>query len=100
MRSNGALPTCSRIGVGLNLRLDDESWINREVLVQFWEGVGLRCPALLTYLGAYDRSPRPVRALRPTSSFTRMRFHQALGYRTRARSSRRLQPVRRMSNAS
>jgi len=28
--------------------------MNREVHVQFWEGVGLRCPALLAYLKAYD----------------------------------------------
>ena len=28
--------------------------MNREVHVQFWEGVGLRCPALLTYLKAYE----------------------------------------------
>ena len=27
--------------------------MNREVHVQFWEGVGLRCPALLTYLNDY-----------------------------------------------
>ena len=27
--------------------------MNREVHVQFWEGVGLRCPALLAYLKAY-----------------------------------------------
>src|ERR1700691_2771943 len=54
VRSNGALPICSRIGVGLDLRLDDGSWMNREVHVQFWEGVGLRCPALLAYLKAYD----------------------------------------------
>jgi transposase InsO family protein len=28
--------------------------MNREVHVRFWESVGLRCPALLTYLRAYD----------------------------------------------
>jgi hypothetical protein len=28
--------------------------MNREVHVQFWEGVGLRCPALLAYLRAYE----------------------------------------------
>ena len=28
--------------------------MSREVQVRFWESVGLRCPALLTYLKAYD----------------------------------------------
>ena len=28
--------------------------MNREIHVRFWEGVGLRCPALLAYLKAYD----------------------------------------------
>jgi transposase InsO family protein len=28
--------------------------MSREVHVRFWESVGLRCPALLTYLRAYD----------------------------------------------
>src|SRR5690242_12211566 len=33
-----------------NLRSDDGSWMNREIHLQLWEGVGLRCPALLAYL--------------------------------------------------
>ena len=28
--------------------------MNREVHVPFWESVGLRCPALLAYLKAYE----------------------------------------------
>ena len=28
--------------------------MNREVQVRFWEGVGLRCPALLDYMHAYN----------------------------------------------
>ena len=28
--------------------------MNREVHVRFWESAGLRCPAPLTYLRAYD----------------------------------------------
>ena len=28
--------------------------MNREVHVRFWESAGLRCPAPLTYLKAYD----------------------------------------------
>jgi hypothetical protein len=28
--------------------------MNREVHVQFWEGVGLRCPTLLAYLSDYQ----------------------------------------------
>src|SRR5438128_8874279 len=47
VRSSGATQTCSLTGVVSNLRPDDGSWMNREVHVQFWEGVGLRCPALL-----------------------------------------------------
>ncbi len=54
MRSSGATPTCSLIGLVLSLRPDDGSWMNREIHVQFWEGVGLRCPALLAYLRAYE----------------------------------------------
>jgi hypothetical protein len=50
VRSNGGTLTCSLIGVVWSLRPDDGSWMNREVHVQFWEGVGLRCPALLAYL--------------------------------------------------
>src|SRR6266404_2336053 len=50
VRSSGATPTCSLIGAVPNLRSDDGSRMNREIHVRFWEGVGLRCPALLAYL--------------------------------------------------
>jgi hypothetical protein len=43
---------CSLIGPVSSLRPDDGSWMTREVHVQFWKGVGLRCPALLAYLKA------------------------------------------------
>jgi len=35
--------------------------MNREVHVRFWESAGLRCPALLDYLHAYE-SVRQARA--------------------------------------
>src|ERR1019366_5934806 len=54
VRSSGATQTCSLIGAVPNLRSDDGSRMNREIHVRFWEGVGLRCPALLAYLKAYD----------------------------------------------
>src|SRR5271155_1632091 len=83
VRSKGALPTCSRIGVGLNLRLDDGSWMNREVHVQFWEGVGLRCPALLAYLRAYESVAEARQGIASYFQFyNNERLHQALGYRT------------------
>ena len=31
--------------------------MNREVHVRFWESAGLRCPAPLTYLKAYEGVP-------------------------------------------
>ena len=57
--------------------------MNREVHVQFWEGVGLRCPALLAYLRAYKSV---AEARQGTASYFEFynneRLHQALGYRT------------------
>jgi hypothetical protein len=46
-----------------NLRPDDRSWMNREVHVQFWEGVGLRCPALLAYLHTYESVAQAQRGI-------------------------------------
>jgi transposase InsO family protein len=67
----------------LNLRLDDGSWMNREVHVQFWEGVGLRCPALLAYLRAYESVAEARQGIASYFQFyNNERLHQALGYRT------------------
>src|SRR5271163_4468179 len=89
VRSNGALPTCSRIGVGLNLRLDDGSWMNREVHVQFWEGVGLRCPALLAYLRAYESVAEARQGIASYFQFyNNERFTRLSVTAPRARSSR------------
>ena len=46
--------------------------MNREIHVQFWEGVGLRCPALLTYLKAYENVAGARRGSPPTSISTTM----------------------------
>jgi hypothetical protein len=52
-RFGGVTQICSLIGPW-DPRLDDGSRMNREVHVRFWESVGLRCPAPLNYLRAYD----------------------------------------------
>ena len=65
-----------------DLRLDDGSWMNREVHVQFWEGVGLRCPALLAYLKAYENVAQARQGIAAYFEFyNHQRLHQALGYR-------------------
>jgi hypothetical protein len=77
--------------VALNLRLDDGSWMNREVHVQFWEGVGLRCPALLAYLRAYESVAEARQGIASYFEFTITRGctrHSVTP--PRARSSRRL----------
>ena len=67
----------------MNLRLNDGSWMNREVHVQFWEGVGLRCPALLAYLRAYESVAGARQGIASYFEFyNNERLHQALGYRT------------------
>jgi len=56
--------------------------MNREVHVQFWEGVGLRCPALLAYLKAYESVAQARRGIATYFEFyNHQRLHQALGYR-------------------
>ena len=57
--------------------------MNREVHVQFWEGVGLQCPALLAYLKAYQNVAEARQRLADYFNFyNHERLHQALGYRT------------------
>ena len=73
-------PTCSLIGMASNLRPDDGSRMNREVHVQFCEGVGLRCPALLTYLKAYENVAEARQGIAAYFEFyNHQRLHQALG---------------------
>ena len=56
--------------------------MNREVHVQFWEGVGLRCPALLTYLKAYQNVAEARHSIAVYFDFyNHERLHQALAYR-------------------
>jgi transposase InsO family protein len=56
--------------------------MNREVHVQFWEGVGLRCPALLAYLKAYESVAEARHGIAAYFEFyNHQRLHQALGYR-------------------
>ena len=57
--------------------------MNREVHVRFWESAGLRCPALLNYLRAYD-SVAAARAsiARYVSFYNGKRPHSSLDART------------------
>ena len=56
--------------------------MNREVHVQFWEGVGLRCPALLASLKAYQSVAEARHGIAAYFDFyNHQRLHQALGYR-------------------
>ena len=56
--------------------------MNREIHVRFWEGVGLRCPALLAYLKAYDNVAQARQGIAAYFEFyNHQRLHQALGYR-------------------
>jgi len=53
--------------------------MNREVHVRFWEGVGLRYPALLTYLKAYGSIREAERGISAYFDFyNRVRPHQSL----------------------
>ena len=52
------------------------------VLDPTWEGVGLRCPALLAYLRAYQNVAEARQGIAAYFEFyNRERLHQALGYR-------------------
>ena len=57
--------------------------MNREVHVRFWESVGVRFPALLDYLRAYE-TPTELRAglRRFFTFFNTRRRHSGLGRRT------------------
>ena len=57
--------------------------MNREVHVRFWESAGLRCPAPLTYLRAYD-TVAEARTLigRYLDFYNRKRPHSSLAART------------------
>jgi hypothetical protein len=57
--------------------------MSREAHVQFWESVGLRCPALLAYLKAYANVAEARQGITAYSEFYNyQRLHQALAYRT------------------
>jgi putative transposase len=57
--------------------------MNREVHVRFWESVGLRCPALLTYLQGYADGQEAKAGLTKWIGFyNHSRPHQALRNRT------------------
>jgi transposase InsO family protein len=57
--------------------------MNREVHVRFWESAGLRCPAPLTYLRAYDTVAEARRLIgRYLDFYNRKRPHSSLGART------------------
>jgi transposase InsO family protein len=57
--------------------------MNREVHVRFWESVGLKCPALLTYLHAYDSVTSARASLgRYLAFYNRDRPHSSLDRRT------------------
>jgi Integrase core domain len=57
--------------------------MNREVHVRFCEGAGLRCPAPLTFIQAYDSVAEARRGIGAWLTFYNdERVHQALDYRT------------------
>ena len=57
--------------------------MSREVQVRFWESVGLRCPALLTYLRAYDSVGEARASIgRYLDFYNRKRPHSSLDART------------------
>ncbi len=57
--------------------------MNREVHVRFWESAGLRCPALLDYLRAYDSvSEARASISRYLAFYNRGRPHSSLDGRT------------------
>jgi transposase InsO family protein len=56
--------------------------MNREAHVRFCESAGLRCPALLTYLKAYESVAEARQGIAAYFEFyNHQRLHQALGYR-------------------
>jgi hypothetical protein len=82
VRFGGAIRTCSPTGPW-DQRPDDGSRMNREVHVRFWESAGLRCPAPLTFLKAYDAAIEPRRGIGKWLEFYDDEWpHQALDYRT------------------
>ena len=57
--------------------------MNREVHVRFCESAGLRRPALLTYLKAYESVAEARQGIAAYFEFyNHQRLHQALAYRT------------------
>ena len=57
--------------------------MNREVHVRFWESAGLRCPAPLTYLKAYDSVAEARASIGQYLEFyNRKRPHSSLNART------------------
>jgi transposase InsO family protein len=57
--------------------------MNREVHVRFWESAGLRCPAPLTYLRAYDSVAEARSSIGNYLAFyNRKRPHSSLDGRT------------------
>jgi transposase InsO family protein len=57
--------------------------MNREVHVRFWESAGLRCPAPLTYLRAYNTVSEARAAIgRYLDFYNRLRPHSSLDRQT------------------
>ena len=81
-RSSVAIQACSPIG-RWEPRPDDGSRMSREVQVRFWESVGLRCPALLTFVNAYGSVAEAKAGIGSWFGFyNEERQHQILGYCT------------------